>query len=104
MSKKGRIITWVIIGLLIIAVGVVLVTQLMNGGARKITRTEFEQYIENAQYFDEEHNPNVVDGEIRSKLDDTVLEGYKVKDGKIVTADDKESARSEERRVGKECP
>lgn len=92
MSKKGRIITWVIIGLLIIAVGVVLVTQLMNGGARKITRTEFEQYIENAQYFDEEHNPNVVDGEIRSKLDDTVLEGYKVKDGKIVTADDKESA------------
>lgn len=92
MSKKGRIITWVIIGLLIIAVGVVLITQLMNGGARKITRTEFEQYIENAQYFDEEHNPNVVDGEIRSKLDDTVLEGYKVKDGKIVTADDKESA------------
>lgn len=92
MSKKGRIITWVIIGLLIIAVGVVLITQLLNGGARKITRTEFEQYIENAQYFDEERKPNIVDGEIRSKLDESTLEGYKVKDGKIVTADDKEEA------------
>lgn len=92
MSKKGRIITWVIIGLLVIAVGVVLITQLLNGGARKITRTEFEQYIENAQYFDDERKPNVVDGEIRSKLDESTLEGYKVKDGKIVTADDKEEA------------
>ena len=50
MSKKGRIISWVIIALLAVAVVAVIVTQLLNGGAVKITRTQFQEYVENAQY------------------------------------------------------
>ena len=91
MSKKGRIISWIIIAALVVAVGVIIFTQLMNGGASKIDRTTFQQYVENAQYY-------VEDGKIYSRLDDgeqkteVKLEGYKVKDNAIVTDDDKERA------------
>ena len=91
MSKKGRIISWIIIAALVVAVGVIIFTQLMNGGASKIDRTTFQQYVENAQYY-------VEDGKIYSRLDDgeqkteIKLEGYKVKDNAIVTDDDKERA------------
>ena len=97
MSKKGRIISWVIIAALTIAVVVVVFTQLMNGGASKIDRTTFQNYVENAQYYTE-------DGKIYSRIDaegnlikegdakrEVPLEGYKVKDGAIVTDDDKET-------------
>ena len=82
MSKKGRIISWVIIALLVVAVVAVVVTQVMKGGAQKIDRTQFQQYVENAQYY--------VDGDkIKSRLtEEEGLEGYKIKDGIIVSAED----------------
>ena len=89
MSKKGRIISWIIIFALAVAVVAVVTTQLMKGGASKIDRTTFQQYVENAQYYVEE-------GEIYSRLDEShtaiKLEGYKVKDGAIVTDNDKETS------------
>ena len=78
MNKKGKIITWSIITVLIIAVGVLIVTQLMNGGAKKIDRKEFKEYIENAQYYDNEGKPV------------SAPEGYEIQDGKIVNSDGKE--------------
>ena len=50
MSKKGRIITWFIILVLVAAVVTVEITQLMNGGAKKIDLTTFRQYVEYFQY------------------------------------------------------
>ncbi len=80
MNKKGKIITWSIVAVLIVAVIVVIVTQLMNGGAKKIDRTQFKEYIENAQYFDDEGKPDA----------GNLPEGYTIKDGKLVNADGKE--------------
>lgn len=88
MSKKGRIISWIIILALVVAVVVIIFTQLMNGGAAKIDRTTFQEYVENAQYY-------VEDGKIYSRLDESKTEvklaGYKVKEGAIVTDDKNES-------------
>ena len=90
MNKKGKIITWSIVLLLIAAVTVIVATQLMNGGAKKLDRTQFQQYVENTQYFKEDGTPNEQDGKIVSIEDGEVLDGYKVKDGKIVTDDEHE--------------
>ena len=38
MNEKGKIITWSIVCVLLIAIIVVIATQLMNGGAKKIDR------------------------------------------------------------------
>ncbi len=107
MSKKGKIITGVIVAALVIALVAVLVTNLMNGGAKKIDRTDFQTYVENTQYYNSEGKPNVnADGKIVSvkykdysletdaedgKEEDYILKGYKVKDGVIVTEDEKGS-------------
>ena len=78
MNRKGKIITWVIILLLAIAVVTVVITQLVNGGAQKIDRTKFKEYIENARYYDEE-------------FDGGLPEGYTFNEnGKLVNADGKE--------------
>ncbi|MBD5585654.1 MAG: ATP-dependent zinc metalloprotease FtsH [Clostridia bacterium] len=55
----------------------------MNGGAKKRTTTQFNSYVENAQYFNK-------DGTLK---DNNILpDGYKLKDdGKVVT-DDKDEA------------
>ncbi len=79
---------------LIAAVVVIIVTQLVNGGAKKLERTQFQEYVENTQYYNSEGKANVgEDGRIYSILDDDkVLEGYKVNDkGVIVTEDEKSS-------------
>ena len=60
MNKKGKIITWSIVLVLVVAVVAVIATQLMNGGAKKIDRTHFQQLVENAQYFKEDGTPNEV--------------------------------------------
>ena len=78
MNKKGKIITWSIILALIIAVIVIVVTQLMNGGAQKIDRTKFKEYIENAQYYEEGYDGDLPDGYTFNS------------DGKIVNAEGKE--------------
>ena len=62
MNKKGKIITWAIVLMLIVAVIIVIATQLMNGGAQKIDRTRFKEYVENAQYYDESYEGELPDG------------------------------------------
>ncbi len=73
---------WLIIAVLIVAVVVILVTNTLRGGATEISKTEFIQYVENAQYYD---------SETKTVKDEAELpEGYSVKDGKAVDAEDKE--------------
>ena len=86
---------WVVILALVAAVVIILVTQFMKGGAKEIDRSTFQQYVENAQYYKEDGTPNEVGGQIVSMTakdengDPVVLKGYKVKDGVIVTDDEK---------------
>lgn len=91
MGKKGKIIMSVILAALAIALVAIVATSMLNGGAKKIDRTEFQTYIENTQYFNKDGKPNEKDGEIVSTLDGEVLEGYKAKDGLIVKTDDEKS-------------
>ena len=78
MNKKGKILTWSIILVLIVAVIIVIATQLMNGGAQRIDRTQFKEYVENAQYYEKGY-----DGELP--------EGYDFNaDGKLVDENGKE--------------
>ena len=91
MNKKGKIITWSIILVLIVAVIIVIVTQLANGGAKKIDRTRFQEYVENTQYFKEDGTPNNNGDKIFSIEDGKELDGYKYEEGKIVTDDEKKT-------------
>ncbi len=91
MNKKGKIITWSIILVLIVAVIIVIVTQLANGGAKKIDRTRFQEYVENTQYFKEDGTPNNDGDKIFSIEDGKELDGYKYEEGKIVTDDEKKT-------------
>lgn len=91
MGKKGKIIMSVILAALAIALVAIVATSMLNGGAKKIDRTEFQTYVENTQYFNKDGKPNEKDGEIVSTLDEEVLEGYKAKDGLIVKTDDEKS-------------
>lgn len=96
MGKKGKIIMSVILAALAIALVAIVATSMLNGGAKKIDRTEFQTYVENTQYFNKDGKPNEqeIDGKIVivSTLDEKkVLEGYKVKDGLIVKTDDEKS-------------
>jgi len=50
MNKKSKIITWVVVALLAIAVFAVIFTTMLNGGASKISYDKFAQYVENLQY------------------------------------------------------
>lgn len=92
MNKKGRIITTVILSLLAVAVIALVITNFVNGGAKKINRTEFEHYVANSQYYGADGKPNVKDGKIVSVDDESkVLEGYKVNDKGVIVADDEKS-------------
>ena len=85
---------WVVILALVAAVVTILVTQFMKGGAKEIDRSTFQQYVENAQYY-KDGKPNEVNGQIVSTTakdensEPVVLKGYKVKDGVIVSEDEK---------------
>ena len=86
LNKKGKIITWSIILLLTVAVVVLIATQLMNGGAQKIDRKQFKEYVENAQFCDSNGKVN------NDKLS---RNGYYIDDdGKIVDAEGKETGYS----------
>ncbi len=54
MSKKGKIIMWVIVGLLIVAVIGIVISTKVRGGAESIGITQFQQYVENNAIVDEE--------------------------------------------------
>ena len=62
MNKKGKIITWSIILVLAVAVIVLIATQLMNGGAQKIDRKQFKEYVENAKYYADDYEGDLPEG------------------------------------------
>ena len=63
MSKKSKIVMWVIIALLVVAViAVVIVTSLDRGSALN-DLTTFEEYIENYSYAEKDDDGVVVDGQ-----------------------------------------
>lgn len=70
MSKKGKIILWSIILVLIAAIATILITSSLNGGARKIDTSLFNTYVENARYVNE-------DGTLKGSADD-LPDGYYV--------------------------
>ena len=55
MSKKSKIIFWIVAAVLVVVVGAILITQLVNT-AQKISITEFERHVEVAQYFEADGN------------------------------------------------
>ncbi len=54
MSKKGKIIMWLVILALVVAVVIIWVVQSLRGGAQEISRTQFRVYVENSQYVTRE--------------------------------------------------
>ena len=123
MSKKGRIISWVIIAVLLVSVAIVVATQLMNGGAKKIDRTQFKQYVENARYYvdgdkinklilkqDAEGNYYLPDKDsedfdpANDIVADVKIEGYAVKDGKIVSVEIKDDNGKIIQKAGESLP
>ena len=64
MSRKSKIIMWVIILALVAAVVAIILTNTLRGGAQEISRTQFKEYVENAQYVNK---------------DGTLRDGYKVR-------------------------
>lgn len=90
MSKKGRIISWVILFMLAVAVAVVVFTQLMNGGTKKINRTEFQQYVDNARYYAE--SGQIFD-RLKEEKEAVVLDGYKVDGNNIINEKTGESLK-----------
>lgn len=49
MSKKGKIILWSVILVLVAAVAIILITTSLNGGARDISISKFKEYANNAE-------------------------------------------------------
>lgn len=94
MSKKGRIIFGAIVLVLIVAAIIIILTTTLNGGAKEIYATQFNEYVDNAQFVNK-------DGTVKDKLpkgytlDGTTIKNadgdeiYKIKDGKVVTNDEK---------------
>ncbi len=67
LSRKGKIITWVIVLALLAAVVAIIVTNVMKGGAKEIDRTAFRQYVENTQYY-KDGKPNEAEKEIEKEV------------------------------------
>ncbi len=83
MSKKGKIILGTIVFLLIAAFVVIMITMNLSGGA-KITTSQFNSYVENAQYVNK-------DGTVKENVtaEDLDKVGLHVLDGKVYNSDDK---------------
>ncbi len=83
MSKKGKIILGTIVFLLIAAFAVIMITMNLSGGA-KITTSQFNSYVENAQYVNK-------DGTVKENVtaEDLDKVGLHLVDGKVYNSDDK---------------
>jgi len=83
LSKKGKIILGTIVFLLIAAFVVIMITMNLSGGA-KITTSQFNSYVENAQYVNK-------DGTLKEDVDPDDLKkvGLHLVDGKVYNSDDK---------------
>lgn len=75
MSKKGKIILWTVILLIVAAIAVVLITTSLNGGASEIDRTTFRKYVENSQ---------IVNRDGRLKEGQQIPDGYHLDSNGIV--------------------
>jgi cell division protease FtsH len=78
LNKKSRIIMWVVVALLIVAALAIIVTTTLNGGASKITYSEFAGYVENVKYYSGNEDGSIVkinDGD-GNYDNDVVAEGY----------------------------
>jgi len=51
LNKKSRIFMWVVIALLAVGVGVIIITQVLGGGAAEISLSKFTSYVENNKYY-----------------------------------------------------
>ena len=58
MSKKGKIVMWMIIFALAAAAVIVIAVNIMRGGATEISRTEFRILVENSQYVSKDGKLN----------------------------------------------
>lgn len=85
MSRKGKIVMWVIILALVIAVVVTLVMNMMPR-AISVDYNVFQEYVENARYFDDDGKATDVNG---------VPEGYQIKDNKWIK-ETEEDGKTEE--------
>ena len=73
---------WIIIAVLVVAVGVIIATQVLGGGAKEVSLSQFTAYVENSQYYVE--SGQVKDG------DGNVASGFSVgANGQIVDANGK---------------
>lgn len=54
MSKKGKLILGIVVFLILAVFAVVMIITTLNGGARKITTSQFNAYAANARYADKE--------------------------------------------------
>lgn len=86
MSKKSKIVMWVIIALLVVAViAVVIVTSLDRGSALN-DLTTFEEYIENYSYAEKDDDGVVVDGQnVRLDKDGDGSYETTVPSGQVIT-------------------
>ena len=93
MSKKGKLIMWLIVAALVIAVAAILITNSLRGGATELYANKFEEYLTNSKYYDKDGNAQEipeydVDGfETGTKKGP---DGYSIVDGKWKDADGKE--------------
>lgn len=88
MSKKSKIIMWVVIALLAVAAAIVIITTTMNGGANEIYQSTFKTYIENNRYKIDENGETVYYLDEEGNRTEAV--GYQVKNGKIYDPDNKQ--------------
>lgn len=51
MNKKSKVFMWVIIAVLVVAVGVIIATQVLGGGAVEISLSRFTSYVDNNKYY-----------------------------------------------------
>lgn len=63
MNKKSKIIMWVVIAILFVAVIGIVITTNLNGGAKTVNYNEFVSYVENVQF-------QTLDGKVYSVVTD----------------------------------
>ncbi|MCD8294566.1 MAG: ATP-dependent zinc metalloprotease FtsH [Clostridia bacterium] len=104
MNKKSRIILWVVILILIIAIIVIFVVFSLSGGATQVAISDFQQYVENAQYYDLNYDQSsktytqsvkqeVIDGNL--ELPDNYTLEYSSSVGRYIIVDSDDTTEEE---------
>ncbi|MCD8286624.1 MAG: ATP-dependent zinc metalloprotease FtsH [Clostridia bacterium] len=84
MNKKSKIILWVVILVLIVAIIVIFVAFSLSGGATQIGISDFQQYVENAQYYDLDGTTQTAKDFTLQKDEETGEDVYKSSDGTVL--------------------